>query len=458
MLSSSSMISIPGYDFDSLVPSHQVQWAIFIFSFLAFILVYHIFARPNCFTSAKQISWIITTAASFTMTISSTPFLWDYFSSWGDMKRVRALPELAVAANRIFQAYLLADLSMGAMHYRSQLNLFTGWFHHILYLGIVEYAIRQRWAHMFCLAACMEFPTFVLGIATLFPQLRSNIFFALSFFLTRILFHVVICVTYFLPNNRPLTPKASIPVSMFTSSPASSTVVPKGSIAPAVILMCVFPLHASWFLGCLRGFKKRAKLRKEAELRAMRSSTASVISLDIHSASMKKNAIPAHCKPIPAVIDPATSAPLAKVSSSPSPDTHFSLRRSIPNARYFNEHYMYYYMRYAHYSSRYAHYRARFRGLGLRGPASVKEQFSKRLPSLRPTLQRLSSLESLSSLSSLSSLPSPKFEIPEFGFRSVSPVAKATKMIRMSVPTREDVYRTFGLGRRRTVSVAALTQ
>ncbi|KAJ3818391.1 hypothetical protein F5880DRAFT_1459300, partial [Lentinula raphanica] len=241
----------------------------------------------------KQISWIITTAASFTMTISSTPFLWDYFSSWGDVKRVRALPELAVAANRIFQAYLLADLSMGAMHYRSQLNLFTGWFHHILYLGIVEYAIRQRWAHMFCLAACMEFPTFVLGIATLFPQLRSNIFFALSFFLTRILFHVVICVTYFLPNNRPLTPKASIPVSMFTSSPASSTVVPKGSIAPAVILMCVFPLHASWFLGCLRGFKKRAKLRKEAELRAMRSSTASVISLDIHSASMKKNAIPA---------------------------------------------------------------------------------------------------------------------------------------------------------------------
>ncbi|KAJ3757620.1 hypothetical protein EV360DRAFT_20958, partial [Lentinula raphanica] len=251
MLSSSSMISIPGYDFDSLVPSHQVQWAIFIFSFLAFILVYHIFARPNCFTSAKQISWIITTAASFTMTISSTPFLWDYFSSWGDVKRVRALPELAVAANRIFQAYLLADLSMGAMHYRSQLNLFTGWFHHILYLGIVEYAIRQRWAHMFCLAAIMEFPTFVLGIATLFPQLRSNIFFALSFFLTRILFHVVIC--------------ASIPVSVFTSSPASSTVVPKGSIAPAVILMCVFPLHASWFLGCLRGFKKRAKLRKEAE-------------------------------------------------------------------------------------------------------------------------------------------------------------------------------------------------
>ncbi|KAJ3994601.1 hypothetical protein F5050DRAFT_1713551 [Lentinula boryana] len=454
MFSSSSMISFPGYDLDPASPPEQIQCLAFVSSFLALILVYHIFARPSGFTSAKQVAWIITTAASFIMTIASVPFVWDYFAGRGDVKRVRAFPELAVVANRFFQAYLLAIykvlLDSGAIHYRSQLNLFTGWFHHMLYLGIVEYAIRQKWAHVFCLAACMEFPTFVLGIATLFPILRSNIFFAVSFFLTRILFHVVICIAYFLPNNRPLPPSASTAVSDLTSSSFSMTTAaaPIGSIAPAVLLTCVFPMHASWFLGCLKGFKKRAKLRTEAE--KARRSVVSVISLDIFPASVT-DANPAHKSTL--VIDSATSAPLAKASSSP--DTHFSFRRSIPHARYLKEHYMYCYMRY---SSRYAHYRVRLRGLELRGPASVKEQFSKRLPSLRPTLQRLSSLESLSSLSTFSSLPSPKFEMPEFKFGSVSPIAKkVTKTIMMSFPTREDVYRTLGIGRRSAVlSVAGV--
>ncbi|KAJ3732748.1 hypothetical protein DFJ43DRAFT_294076 [Lentinula guzmanii] len=454
MFSSSSMISFPGYDLDPVSPPEQIQCLAFASSFLALILVYHIFARPSGFTSAKQVAWIITTAASFIMTIASVPFVWDYFAGRGDVKCVRAFPELAVVANRFFQAYLLADLSIGAVHYRSQLNLFTGWFHHLFYLGIVEYAIRQKWAHVFCLAACMEFPTFVLGIATLFPKLRSNVFFAVSFFLTRILFHVVICIAYFLPNNRPLAPSAATAVSTFTSSSFSMTAVaaPIGSIAPAVLLTCVFPMHASWFLGCLKGFKKRAKLRREAE-KASRSAV-SIVSLDIFSASVTDANLVHKSTP---VIEPATSAPLAKASSSP--DTHFSLRRSIPHARYLKEHYMYCYMRYSHYSSRYAHYRVRFRGLGLRGPASVKEQFSKRLPSLRPTLQRLSSLESLSSLSTFSSLPSPKFEMPEFKFGSVSPIAKKVrKTIMMSFPTREDVYGTLGLGRRSAVLSVAGAQ
>ncbi|KAJ4469892.1 hypothetical protein J3R30DRAFT_1522572 [Lentinula aciculospora] len=441
MLSSSVMVSFPRYNLGFIIPSEQVQWSTFLSFFLAFILVYHILARPSCFTSAKQVAWIITTTASFVMTIASLPFVWDYFAGRGDVKRVRAFPELAVTANRFFQAYLLADLLMGAVYYRSQLNLFTGWVHHVLYIGIVEYAVRQQWAHVFCLAACMEFPTFVLGLATLFPRLRSNLFFAVSFFLTRIVFHIIICIAYFLPNNRPFVPSTLVTFSAATSSSVTSSssitaaVAPTGSVAPAILLMCVFPLHASWFLGCLRGFKKRAQLKRDTEAK-LKGSTVPVISLEIFAAPAKND------------------AKLAHKSNPSSTDTHLSLRRSIPHTRYLYDHYAYYSMRYAHYSSRYAHYRARFRGMGLRGPISVKEQFSNRLPALRPTLQRLPSLESLSSLSTLSSLPSPKFEIPAFRY-SVPPIArKVTQTLTTSIPTREELYRTLGLGKRRVPPIS----
>ncbi|KAJ3978607.1 hypothetical protein F5890DRAFT_1593263 [Lentinula detonsa] len=49
-------------------------------------------------------------------------------------------------------------------------------------------------------------------------------------------------------------------------------------------------------------------------------------------------------------------------------------------------------------------------------------------------------------------LPSPKFDVPEFKFGSVSPIAKkVTKTIMTSFPTREDVYGTLGLGRQSAV-------
>ncbi|KAJ3874155.1 hypothetical protein F5051DRAFT_379902 [Lentinula edodes] len=402
MFLSSSILSFPGYDMDISVPSGRIQCLTFLSSFVALILVYHVFARPSGFTSSKQVAWIITTTASFVMTIASLPFVWDYFAGRGDVKRVGAFPELAAPANRVFRAYLLADLSLGARYYRSQLNLFTGWSHHVIYLGIVEYAIRQKWAHIFCLAACMEFSTLVLGLATLFPRLPSNIFFAVSFLLTRIFFHTVLCITYI----------------SFRIIDLWRSVAPIGSIAPAVLFICVFPMHASWFSGCLKGFKKRAKLRRVIEAKS-RGSAASVISLEFYAACAQTE-LKSTLKSVPyPIINRALSASLAKASSSP--ESRHNLRRTIPQTHNIYDRYAYYSMRYAHYSSRCAHYRARFRGLGLRGPVSVKEQFSKRLPSLRPTLQRLPSLETLSSLSPL---PSPTFEMLAFNFDSVPSLAK----------------------------------
>ncbi|KAL0565082.1 hypothetical protein V5O48_016953 [Marasmius crinis-equi] len=220
------------------------------------------------YPEAKQNSWIITTIASAVMTVCSLPFVWDFIvgsleSQWGwrfwkdageGLKGVEMRTTLALAANRFFQSYLLADLIAGSIYYRSQIHLLTGWMHHIIYVGIVEFAIRQEWPHIFCLAAFMEFPTFILGLSILVPRTRSNVLFALAFFLTRILFHVVLAISYALPDVRQHATR--------------------GSFAITGILLSVLPLHVSWFVGCLKGFVRRAKKARDAKLsQALANST-----------------------------------------------------------------------------------------------------------------------------------------------------------------------------------------
>lgn len=192
-------------------------------------------------SNAKQSAWILTTISSAIMSLVSLPFLYDYFVNGGNVKYIRTLPNFAIAANRFFQSYLVVDLTVGFVYYRSQIGLLTGWIHHGIYLMIVELAIRRSWAHIFCLCAAMEVPTFFLGFMTLYPELRSNVVFAVAFFLTRILFHIVLGVSYFLQDNR--------------------THATGGSLIPSLLLASIFPLHAMWFYGCIKGFIRRASKR-----------------------------------------------------------------------------------------------------------------------------------------------------------------------------------------------------
>jgi len=207
----------------------------FVPALFAFCAIYHLLAP--LYTTPKQLSWILTTVASATMTIVSIPFMWDYVLSGGDVKRVRTLSTLTYTTTRIFQAYLVSDLMMGAIYYRSQVMLVTGWIHHILYVFVIQVTIERAWTQIFCLCALMELPTFLLAISSLYPRLRSNIAFAVTFFMTRILLHIIWCISYLIPTNRAHTTG--------------------GSILPSVMLAAMFPLHALWFRGCVKGFMKR---------------------------------------------------------------------------------------------------------------------------------------------------------------------------------------------------------
>ncbi|GLB40860.1 hypothetical protein LshimejAT787_0900750 [Lyophyllum shimeji] len=209
----------------------------FLLSFLSLGVSFYVLSPV--FATPKQTAWILTAISSAVMSIASLPFLWDYLSSGGSVRHVRTLPAFAVTTNRFFQAYLAADLTFGMMYYRSRISLLEGWIHHTTYIFVVELAIRRSWAHIFCLCGSMEIPTFILGITILYPRLRSNVLFAVSFFMTRISLHVVLAISYLFKDNR--------------------THATGGSYVPSMLLAGIFPLHAMWFTGCIKGFIRRAR-------------------------------------------------------------------------------------------------------------------------------------------------------------------------------------------------------
>ncbi|KAI6041089.1 hypothetical protein EDC04DRAFT_3089340 [Pisolithus marmoratus] len=222
------------------LPYHLFHSTAFQSSLVALTFAFYL-CSPRLPT-VKQRSWILTTISSAVMSIASLPLAYDYFSSYGDITRVQQSNMWTYCASRFFQAYLTAfvftfsvhlpcDIVLGLLHYRSKVNWLTGWVHHSVYVLIVEYAIRMNWTHIFCLCAIMEIPTFVLAIATINPNLRSDVLFATTFFLT----HSV------------------------SPSSCSAHAVTEGSMGPGIIMACILPLHAFWFSGCVKGFVRRSQ-------------------------------------------------------------------------------------------------------------------------------------------------------------------------------------------------------
>ncbi|KAJ7176972.1 hypothetical protein C8R46DRAFT_1246218 [Mycena filopes] len=240
---------------------------IFLPSFFTLCAVYPLLA-PG-FATPRQRAWILTTLASAVMTIASLPFVADYlFRAGGGVAQVQLRQGAAAAVNRFFQAYLAADMIVGALYYRSQIGFLTGWVHHAVYLCITETAIRFTWAHIFCFGACMELPTLLLGLGTLRPRLRSDALFALTFLATRILLHLVLLAAY-------------------ARDPATRV--------PAGVLGAVFPLHAMWFSGCVKGFVRRWRAQRASS--SASASRASTSASSPESTTTKKHPLAADIYP-----------------------------------------------------------------------------------------------------------------------------------------------------------------
>ncbi|KAJ7461236.1 hypothetical protein FB451DRAFT_1498506 [Mycena latifolia] len=111
----------------------------------------------------------------------------------------------------------------------------------------------------------------------LFPHTRSNALFVVTFFATRICLHLILLFSYGVArpgyDSSPGAYNSTTAATAATSSSASTgggaaasegIVGGGGSVVPTALLALVFPLHVMWFVGCVKGFVKRAKARASA--------------------------------------------------------------------------------------------------------------------------------------------------------------------------------------------------
>ncbi|KAI8617890.1 hypothetical protein BC830DRAFT_1111361 [Chytriomyces sp. MP71] len=165
--------------------------------FLFQILFYTALARcfPITFLSEKARAWILTGLNSLVSVLVSLPF-WASFLARLDLSLPQKGFQEWTTAIRVFcgffMSYLLGDLVLGSLLYRSQMGPSTGYFHHFLYLLLIPIALVYDLGGNFALMSFLELPTLVMAVAQVHKPLRNDALFGALYFLTRIMLHLVI--------------------------------------------------------------------------------------------------------------------------------------------------------------------------------------------------------------------------------------------------------------------------
>ena len=103
-----------------------------------------------------------------------------------------------------FASVNVIDLIYGSVYYPDYVDLVTGWVHHTAYIWMMISCSTGRAFFFTCdpftkaigMLLSLEIPTFIMSFGQLFPSLRSDYGFGLTYFVLRILFHayIVLCM------------------------------------------------------------------------------------------------------------------------------------------------------------------------------------------------------------------------------------------------------------------------
>ena len=204
----------------------------FIFSLSANLAFYLTFRDFLGTTEAKR-SWILTLASSCTTTLSGLYHLCLLFlHGWEDVEFLTSHTFLSQATLLYFISYLVLDLVVGSLDYRSKITLLAGWTHHTAYIAVLVYLVAQQQAIPFCLFLFEELPTASFSVGFLVSGLRSDNFFGGSYLATRLALHV------------------------YLSFVVTQMALPGWHFAVAVI-----PLHGFWFWQWVQQQRRLEKLQ-----------------------------------------------------------------------------------------------------------------------------------------------------------------------------------------------------
>lgn len=128
-------------------------------------------------------------------TAFTVPHLWDGTLClptfvYGDA------PDYSVRATTAFLAFLACDTTFGVTNYAAYFEPIAGWAHHIAYALLFSFAIVGGFTNAVATALPLELTTIILGLGHIWPALRADIPFGVSFFVLRIVYHAYVTTQY----------------------------------------------------------------------------------------------------------------------------------------------------------------------------------------------------------------------------------------------------------------------
>ncbi|CAO3632805.1 unnamed protein product [Cunninghamella echinulata] len=161
----------------------------FLISMIGLGLYFFLSIKMGIAKNEKQISWLLTLASSVVCTIVSLPYYYRFYSSGWDMQLLGMESTIHTCLVCFFMTYLILDLTLGSIYYKSRITIATGWIHHSIYIVILFWLMRCKSTSFFTVNAILELPTVILALGSMKASWRCDVLFACSFFALRLVYH-----------------------------------------------------------------------------------------------------------------------------------------------------------------------------------------------------------------------------------------------------------------------------
>lgn len=195
------------------------------------ILMYNQTVKNNKLTE-KQKAYILSIKSSLTMFLLGCVSTIEFVRNNYTVNSNQVVNQLGILC---FISYLICDCVIGKAEYPKYMQSLSGYTHHIAYIIINIVSLISGQYGYYMLYMIEELPTILLSIGSYNKQYRNDNLFGLTFFATRIVYHVLL--TWFLRHDKLIV----------------------------IFSLLVLPLHVYWFYGWCNKFvrKKKSKISLE---------------------------------------------------------------------------------------------------------------------------------------------------------------------------------------------------
>lgn len=139
----------------------------------------------------KRRAWYLTSISSLLLSAGGLLFVYRVLRFGLSSELARSETEWDRRIAKFFCAYCVADLFVGRIDYHELLDWQAGWTHHIFYASVLLLLLARRHTNFFTAGIIEEVPTVYLAHARINSTSPTSWFFAVSYFVLRILYHTV---------------------------------------------------------------------------------------------------------------------------------------------------------------------------------------------------------------------------------------------------------------------------